>query len=910
MAEYLSPGVYIEELPPQLRAIEGVSTSTAGFVGPAERGPVPGFLLPFTPTNGFVLPRDPALVLVTSFADFTRQFGNPLPIPTPTDDVDYGYLAYAVRAFFDNGGQRCYIARVVHSTQPPDQQSAAPSSLRLLQGVVLHLARPARSGDTTVVLNSLRGVKANSQLHFLPRADVPAPAIVIGTAAAPFALAPGDQISVSVNGGAAMPMTAVAATAATVTTSNQNFAIHDGDTLLYRVGPASEPARTLTFHAADITPGAATAAQVAAAMARDMVGVQVQVAGNAVELRTDVRGSNARLEIVGGTAEAALGLATGFTAGSGNVADVDHVAIAEIVGLLAPSGFSAGDDGSGHLRLASTATGPQATLQVIDTKAGTAAKLGLAITTATGSAPAPLSVTVTAYDTRRNRVTLGAPLPANLDPNEVYAITDLGGRTMTGPQFFARNPGKWSAQLSIMVTPADRAAVPVTAAADGSANTVQVQSATSFYKGAIIEVDHGTQRSYHEITDISGTILTLVDTLGTAVTTSSLVRVMEINLTVIDASGASPTETYQGLSWNQSGNADRNRHYATQININSNLVYVQPPDVGIPALVPPGSEDATLLTQPTTADGFPASMTVPGADGLPAKSDDGDADYVGTDLGPGQRTGIQALIDADDISIIAAPGKTTATVQNALITQCANLRYRFAVLDGEENPPGGSVASILAHRSLYDTSYAAYYTPWLAITVGSQTVYLPPSGYVAGIFARVDGARGVWKAPANEVVLNVTGLRLNINKGEQDVLNPVGVNCIRQFSNRGIVVWGARTLSSDPSVRYVNVRRFLIYLEHSLDRGTQWVVFEPNSPDTWAHVVDSVSAFLNTQWRNGALFGLRPEDAYYVRCDESTMTADDVQNGRLICMIGVAIVRPAEFVIFRIEQLTGYAKQA
>jgi uncharacterized protein len=174
----------------------------------------------------------------------------------------------------------------------------------------------------------------------------------------------------------------------------------------------------------------------------------------------------------------------------------------------------------------------------------------------------------------------------------------------------------------------------------------------------------------------------------------------------------------------------------------------------------------------------------------------------------------------------------------------------------------------------------------------------------------VDDGRGVWKAPANEVLFNVTGLRMNISTGEQDVLNPVSVNCIRRFTNRGILVWGARTLSSDPEFRYINVRRYLIFLEHSLDRGTQWVVFEPNSPDTWGRVVDSVSAFLHTQWRSSALFGRRPEDAYYVRCDESTMSADDVQNGRLICQIGVAIVRPAEFVIFRIEQLTGYARQA
>jgi phage tail sheath protein FI len=180
---------------------------------------------------------------------------------------------------------------------------------------------------------------------------------------------------------------------------------------------------------------------------------------------------------------------------------------------------------------------------------------------------------------------------------------------------------------------------------------------------------------------------------------------------------------------------------------------------------------------------------------------------------------------------------------------------------------------------------------------------------MAGIYAGTDNDRGVWKAPANVVVQNITGLKTYIVKGEQDILNPAGVNVIRRFDTLGIRVWGARTLSSDSSLIYINVRRTLIFLEASIDQGTQWVVFEPNTPDTWERLTDSVTAFLTTQWANGALFGSKPSDAFFVRCDETTMTADDIQNGRLICLIGVAIVRPAEFVIFRIEQITGYANQ-
>jgi phage tail sheath protein FI len=281
------------------------------------------------------------------------------------------------------------------------------------------------------------------------------------------------------------------------------------------------------------------------------------------------------------------------------------------------------------------------------------------------------------------------------------------------------------------------------------------------------------------------------------------------------------------------------------------------------------------------------------------------AHIVGTDGGPGLRTGIQSLQDIDGIRIVAAPGETDVSVENELITQCERMRYRFAIIDSPDETTAPVVNSLLKHRNNYDTSFGGYYTPWVQIESGDQVLSLPPSGYIAGIYARTDNERGVWKAPANEVVRNVIGLDSYITTGEQDILNPQGVNCIRRFEGRGIRVWGARTLSSDPEFRYVNVRRFLIFMEASIDRGTQWVVFEPNSPETWSRVTNSVKSFLNTQWRAGALLGRKPEDAYYVRCDETTMSVDDIQNGRLICNIGVAIVRPAEFVIFRIEQITG-----
>ena len=241
-------------------------------------------------------------------------------------------------------------------------------------------------------------------------------------------------------------------------------------------------------------------------------------------------------------------------------------------------------------------------------------------------------------------------------------------------------------------------------------------------------------------------------------------------------------------------------------------------------------------------------------------------------------------------------------------------RYRIAIVDG---PPGASINQIRAFRGNFDSPYAALYHPWIEIldpngrplrASRTPTLHLPPSGFVAGIYARSDITRGVFKAPANEVVYGLTKFESNINKGREEVLNPEGINALRFFPDRGNRVWGARTLSSDPEWMYVNVRRLFIYLEHSIDKGTQWAVFEPNNEALWRNIRRTIKDFLLVQWRNGALLGANPDEAYFVRCDRTTMSQNDLDNGRLICLIGVAPVKPAEFVIFRIGQWTADAR--
>ena len=293
------------------------------------------------------------------------------------------------------------------------------------------------------------------------------------------------------------------------------------------------------------------------------------------------------------------------------------------------------------------------------------------------------------------------------------------------------------------------------------------------------------------------------------------------------------------------------------------------------------------------------------------------------ELDSSARSGLKALEDIEDISIVAAPGLTASvptalasaaeamiralSVSGNLISHCERMRYRIAVLDSVE---GHSIADVRAFRARFDSKYAALYYPWVRILdpVTRKEVNMPPSGFISGIYARNDVQRAVFKAPANEVVQLALGFEQTINTAQQEVLNPEGINCLRFFEGRGLRVWGARTMSSDPEWKYVNVRRYFIYLERSIDRGTQWAVFEPNGTELWANVRRTISDFLFNEFRSGALLGERPESAFFVKCDRSTMTQNDLDNGRLICLVGVAPLKPAEFVIFRIGQWTAESK--
>jgi phage tail sheath protein FI len=323
-------------------------------------------------------------------------------------------------------------------------------------------------------------------------------------------------------------------------------------------------------------------------------------------------------------------------------------------------------------------------------------------------------------------------------------------------------------------------------------------------------------------------------------------------------------------------------------------------------------EGASALADLSSTVGTPATerpanqaVTPLGANGSDGAGPLDVGDFEGADIAPGDAPRGLAAIEGDacrEVALVYSPG-ASAPVSQAVIAHCERMRYRFAVVDAGA---GTDVAGFEPRSVIGDTAFAALYLPWIAIRDPQDGVrkLIPPGGHVLGVYARTDANAGVAQAPANEILEGVIDLAASIDNAKQATLAARGINAIRSFPDRGIRVWGARTLSSDAQWKYVSVRRLFIFLERSIDEGTQWVVFEPNDERLWARVRDTVRVFLRAQWRLGPLAGQKEEEAFFVSCDRTTMTQDDIRNGRLICEIGIAAVRPAEFVVLRIFQRT------
>jgi phage tail sheath protein FI len=462
--------------------------------------------------------------------------------------------------------------------------------------------------------------------------------------------------------------------------------------------------------------------------------------------------------------------------------------------------------------------------------------------------------------------------------------------------FSAVDAGAWGNDLIVQAAHTD--GVRAEYDANLGSNRIQLKSGAGFYEKAWVEIDRGNganSKLYRQVVSASGNIIELDGTTipptglnPLAPATKTIITVCEFSLTV---SYDGFLEAYRGLTLENV----QGRFVTEVVNARSRLIHVDT----VPATTDP-------FFYPSGDNGLNLTVTTPGVDAPPAA-----INLIGQDLGPGQRSGLKALEEIEDISIIAVPGWGDQAVQEAMIEQCERLKYRVALLDpvvAGGTPP--MLNDIQAQRLQFDSKYAAIYYPRIIVrdAAGNRRA-IGPSGHMAGICARVDNERGVWKAPGNETVRNVLDLEMIVTKGEHEVLNPQpnNINVFRDFRNegRGLRIYGARCITSFSDWKYLSVRRLFIFIERSLEIGTQWAVLEPNDPRLWAKLTDSVDSFLSGLWREGALFGEKKEHAFYINCGYDTMSLDDIDNGRLIMEIGIAPVKPAEFVIIRIGQWAG-----
>jgi uncharacterized protein len=828
MPEYLSPGVYVEEIDAGPKPIEGVSTSTAGAVGVTALGPTSG-------------PPE----LITSFAEFQRKFGGFLPEPENSivnqwslNDTDGGcwwHFPLSVKGFFDNGGQRIYIKRVYSS-------GAKASGTNLGGGLVSEIQKDTVNNATTLKLRHLIGVSVNLGLTpvilQLFRGDNGLP---IG---GNFTVASYNPQSTEVTLGSAVP--------GALSVKRGDFAVIFAPT----GGPVADANATLKFAAKSKGKwGDALSVRV-----RPMVGAAYRILAGQV-----VGGAQTRTTI---SAEAQ--------------ATDTVIEVAEVTGL-----------GNGDRVLINNREYTLSNVAVDPTTTMTAPVTGPGVITVADVSGLTVGDVVRILGNEHTITGIGAvnPNEVDLNPGAPAGVTwPTGTAVRLLPRTFTITPNAGA------TLPVGTAVLRLRRANDAGtpAPRLNVWGAVSLYKGAIVELDNGRDKEIFTVEKVNGDVVELSGNVTLQYYEGHTMRVVEAEVSARYAPEGAPAtiETYGNLRLVKDGSLssllNNVKEQSTLVEVSEGAAY---------------SEDS-LASFPSTPNGGWAALSN-GDDSLATLTSD---DFVGTDLSSGKRTGIQALEDIDEISICLAPGIWAANVQSALVQHCEILKDRFAILDP---PPSGSpngldIEGIRKFREPLDTKYAALYYPWVEVRDPSvrRNVVIAPSGHMAGLYARVDVERGVHKAPANEVIRGITKIAREVTKREQDMLNPRNINVLRFFPGRGSRVWGARVVTSDSAWKYINVRRLFIFVEESIDEGTQWVVFEPNDEPLWARVRATITNFLISVWRSGALQGAKPDDAFFVKCDRTTMTQDDIDNGRLICLVGIAPVKPAEFVIVRIQQKT------
>lgn len=450
----------------------------------------------------------------------------------------------------------------------------------------------------------------------------------------------------------------------------------------------------------------------------------------------------------------------------------------------------------------------------------------------------------------------------------------------------AANEGKWGNRIQITFNTVTKRKMQLVGR---NGDAYIAKSVDGFREGDLVQAGG----EYNRIKSIFDNSITFEEEFAEEVVDTALVPTKLVYLVETDMSVryGEEAENYAGISFNVA-----NPNYISYRLANSELI-----TVNVESFNTIQNPVEAILGEGNTSGMFTLEG---GQDGTIGKITAGT--FIGEDNGPGKRTGIAAFEENTNVSILAAPGITIPEVIISLVGQCENLKSRFAVIDMPKDLY--KPKDLLEYREMIDSTYAAMYHPWIQIfdRSANKPDFIPPSGAIMGIYARTDATRGVHKAPANETVF-ATGLSVNYNAAEQSILNPAGINLIRALPGQGIRVWGARTASSNSSFKYVNVRRLFIFVEETIKASTNWVVFEPNDTTLWARVQMTIASFLEGLWRNGMLVGSSAAEAFFVEIGPSTMSKDDIMNGRLVCNIGIAPSRPAEFVVFRVTQHTAEA---
>jgi Bacteriophage tail sheath protein len=782
--------------------------------------------------------------LVTSAGSYARQFGGLLHPAVFTSGRDA--LPYAAEGFFTNGGSRLWVVRVVGD-------NASESRLTLValatgESATRSVAAQALAGEVALTVSNPAGITAGDLLLIADGARTETAAVA-----------------------ALNPTLVLASSLANV------YAAGDIVTL-------QTAAPTVGVLQTDLL---ASAAQL---QLDDDTGI---VVGTVLRLRDDA-GDAALDEIVTVTAVT--------PAGGGNPAQID-IGAPLARGHAQASTLEVLTDAATAVALAQpTTAGLDPAVLAVPDAAGFAADSAIRIAGATTD-----FAIVTAVQTDPAVLSLGAPLAFN------HAVGAAVSRVQPALDVHALSPGVWGDSLRVSTRASAQVETTLAADATAAGDTIRLATAFGLFPGSVLVIGEVVDLDTGAVTTPGTTVqvatvdaaageVNLTAPLGADHAAGSAVRSQELTLVVerLEADKVVESEAFDKLSLA----AGHPRNALTVVG-SWDTAAGRPSRSGASALVrlslptPPAPVSAVLVH------GL-ARFLDDGADD-PASVDD-DA-YVGTASDdPDGRTGIQALENEPTISIVAVPGQTSVTVQKALVAHCEKMRYRFAVLD---TPLGVRLGDARSHRQNFDTTRAAVYYPGLVIAdrfgAPGELMTIPSAGHMLGIMARTDTTRGVHKAPANEVVRGILQFETKLGKGEQDILNPIHVNCYRDFreENRGLRIYGARVATSDPEFKYINVRRLLLFIEQSLDNGLQWAVFEPNDQPLWDTVKQSVSNFLVTVWRSGALAGTKQEEAFFVNIGYNiTMTQDDIDNGRMIVEIGVAPVKPAEFVIVRISQKT------